>query len=76
MTEMTVTMMVTFPEAGGVFPKRDKSSKLRFEADASQFAQAMHLMAFPDFSVIEATFVLKEVAGREVVPRRSKKEKS
>ena len=72
MTDMTVKMLVSFPEKGGVDTKRDKSSKLYFEADASQFPQAVHLMAFPDFSIIEATFVLKEVAGRTVVARNKK----
>jgi hypothetical protein len=72
MIDMTVKMLVTFPEKGGVVTRRDKSSKLFFEVDASQFSQAVHLMAFPDFSVLEATFVLKEVAGRAVTITKGK----
>jgi hypothetical protein len=71
MQEMKVTMLLTFPETGGVVTNRNKSTKLKFEADASQFPQAVHLSAFPDFAVIEATFVLKEVAGKSVdVPEK------
>lgn len=73
MTEMKVTMLLTFPENGGVVKNRNHSTKLKFEADASQFPQAMHLSAFPDFAVIEATFVLKEVGGRAVTAKAKKK---
>jgi len=66
MIPMEVTLLVSFPEKRGIVQNRDKSGKITLETDASQFAQLVHLMAFPDFSVIEATFVLKEVAGKAV----------
>lgn len=72
MIDTTVTILLTFAETGGVVQNRDHSTKLKFEASAEQFAQAMRLSAFPDFAVIEATFVLKEVAGRPVRGRRQK----
>ena len=74
MTDMTVKRLISFPVSGAVFPRRDHSGKLRFETDASQFPQLVHLLAFPDLAIIEATFVLKEVAGRAVAVR-TKKEK-
>ena len=69
MTEMKVTMLLNFPETGGVVTNRNKSTKLKFEADASQFPSAVHLSAFPDLATIEATFVLKEIAGKAVTKK-------
>lgn len=70
--DMKVVMLLSFPERRGIVQNRDKSTKITFEAAASEFAAAMHLSAFPDFAVIEATFVLKEVAGTPVATRKKK----
>ena len=70
MNEMKVTMLLNFPETRGVVTNRDKSSKLTFEVDATQFPSVVHLSAFPDKATIEATFVLKEVEGKAVTKNR------
>lgn len=66
-------MLLCFPESGGVVKHRDHSAILKFEVPATEFVQTMTVAAFPDLAVIEATFVLKEVAGRAVPSRKRKK---